>query len=275
MRSRPRVAAALLPLALAVLPACDISVGQLAGRATEEWMHTYPLSPGGTLRIGNTNGLVDVEGTDGTKVEIRAEKIARAATDSAARELLPRITIKEDVTPDRVSIETEKWNGMLLGAGFEVRYHVRAPRNAAFDVETTNGGIRLTDLTGKVLARTTNGGVRAKGLSGGVDARSTNGGVVVDMASLGKDPLMLRTTNGGVTLYVPESAKADLTASWTNGGMNVESGLKVEVSEQSRRRFAGRMNGGGTPVELHTTNGGIRIRPRSQAETDSDERDRQ
>ena len=32
-----------------------------------------------------------------------------------------------------------------------------------------------------------------------------------------------------------------------------------------------RMNGGGTPIELHTTNGGIRIRSRSDAPSNTDD----
>ena len=263
-RPSARVTAAIVPLAIA-LSSCDISVGHLTGRATEEWTHTYPLTRGGVVRIGNTNGTIDVEGVDGSNVEIRAEKIAKAATDTGARELLPRITIKEEIAPDRVTIETEKWSGLMLGAGYEVLYHVRAPKNATIDVTTTNGRISVAGVAGRVVAHTTNGGVTARALTGGVDARSTNGGVSVDMASLGSAPVSLRTTNGGVALMLPDDAKASVSASWTNGGMNLAPGLKVEVTEQSRRKFEGRMNGGGTAIDLHTTNGGIRLRPRQDA----------
>src|SRR5688572_726139 len=172
----------LLVLLVCALTGCDLSVGNLAERATEEWTRSYPLAAGGELRIGNTNGRIEVEGVDGSTVEVRAEKIARAATETGARELLPRITIKEDAQPDRVTIETEKMSGIMIGAAFEVRYHVRAPKGALVNVSTTNGGIGLTALSGKVVARTTNGGVTAKELAGGIDARSTNGGVSIDFA---------------------------------------------------------------------------------------------
>ena len=96
-----------LPLVV-VLAGCDVSLGKLMGRATEEWTHTYPLAEGGEVRIGNTNGRIEVEAVDGSTVEVRAEKIARAATDSGASELLPRIKIKEEISSDRVSVETER-----------------------------------------------------------------------------------------------------------------------------------------------------------------------
>jgi len=261
-----KVGVLLLPLAV-VLAGCDMSFAHLTARATDEWTRTYPLTAGGEVRIVNTNGKIDVEGVDGSTVEVRAEKIARGATDAAARELLPRIVIKEDSRPDRVSLETERMSGIMIGAAFEVRYHVRAPKNAVINVTNTNGQVALTALDGKVREHTTNGGVNGKELTGGVDARSTNGGLTIDMASVGLDSISLRTTNGGVTLMLPDSAKATLSASCTNGGINVSALDKLEVSDQSRRRVEGRLNGGGTSIELQTTNGGIRVRPRGSMAT--------
>lgn len=260
-----RIGVLLLPLGL-LLAGCDLSLGHLTARATDEWSRSYPLEAGGEIRIVNTNGKIEIEGTDGSTVEVKAEKIARGATDTAARELLPRIVIKEDIKPDRVSLETERMSGIMIGAAFEVRYHVRAPKNAVVNITNTNGQVALAALTGKVKAQTTNGGVNGRNLTGGVDARSTNGGVTIDMASIGPDSISLRTTNGGVTLTLPDGAKASLTASCTNGGINVSALDNLEISEQSRRRLEGRLNGGGTAIEVRTTNGGIRVRPRTQAE---------
>lgn len=264
-RAKSATIVLLLPVAL-VLAGCDLSLGHLTARATDEWTRSYPLDAGGEVRIVNTNGKIEIEGTDGSTVEVRAEKIARGATDAAARELLPRIAIKEDIKPDRVWLETERMSGIMIGAAFEVRYHVRAPKRAVVNITNTNGQVALSALDGKVRAQTTNGGVNGRNLSGGVDARSTNGGVTIDMASVGPDSITLRTTNGGVTLTLPDRAKANLTASCTNGGINVSSLENLEISEQSRRRLEGRLNGGGTSIEVRTTNGGIRVRPRQSAE---------
>jgi len=264
-----RLAVFVLPLAV-TLAGCDVSLGNLSARATEEWTHTYPLTAGGEIRIINTNGRIDIEGVDGTTLEVRAERIAKGATDSAARELLPRIVIREDIKPDRVTLETERMSGIMIGAGFEVRYHVRAPKNALVNVTNTNGQVVVGGIGGKVVAHTTNGGVKGTALTGGVDARSTNGGVSIEMASVGPDRISLETTNGGVTLMLPENAKATVSASCTNGGISVGSLDNFEVSEKSRRHLEGRLNGGGTEIELQTTNGGIRLRSRDTINTRTD-----
>lgn len=255
--------------ALAVSAAGCVAIHDLSGRATDEWNRTYTLDPGGELRIANTNGRIEIEGASGSAVEVRAERIARGATDAAARDLLSKIAIREDASPQRVSLETERISGIMIGVSFEVRYHVKAPKNATVNVTNTNGQVVLTGLTGKVNARTTNGGVKGEGLTGAVEARSTNGQVAIDMASVGSEPIRLHTTNGGVVLTLPEAAKADLSASVTNGGISVGEFQNLDVGEKSRRRLEARLNGGGAPIQLDTTNGGVRIRPRnSVSDTD-------
>jgi len=259
----------LLPLVV-ILAGCDLSLGNLAAHATEEWTHTYPLTAGGEIRIVNTNGRIDVEGVDGSTVEIKAEKIARGSTDAAARELLPRIVIKEDVKPDRITLETERMSGIMIGAGFEVRYHVRAPKGAVVNATNTNGQVAVDAMSGKVLAHTTNGAVKGTNLTGGVNGETTNGSISIDMASVGSDSISLETTNGSVTLMLPEKARATVSATVTNGGINVGSLDNFEVTEKARRRLEGKLNGGGTEVELHTTNGSIRLRSRDTINTRTD-----
>ena len=173
-RSARRWALWTFVAAMASIAAGGCGFGPLPGRATEEWTKTYPLTAGGEVRIANTNGKVEIEGVDGPTVEVHAQKIARAATDEGARQLLPRIVINEEIKPDRVSIETGRLAGIMIGAGFEVHYHVKAPRAAVVNARTTNGGVTLTGLTGKIVARTTNGGVKATALTGPVDAATSS-----------------------------------------------------------------------------------------------------
>src|SRR5262249_25969708 len=106
----------LATAALAATVGC-VGVGPLMGKATEEWTKTYALAPGGELRIVNTNGKVQIEAAPGSTVEVHAIKTARATTDEGARQMLPRVVIKEEIRPDLVSFETERMGGILIGAG--------------------------------------------------------------------------------------------------------------------------------------------------------------
>jgi DUF4097 and DUF4098 domain-containing protein YvlB len=54
----------------------------------------------------------------------------------------------------------------------------------------------------------------------------------------------------------------NLSASTVNGPIEV-TGLALDLmGEQSKRRVRGRLNGGGTPIELTTVNGRIQIHAR-------------
>jgi len=235
----------------------DFSVGMASGRASDTWDRTYTVSPGGRVELENGNGAIDViQATDG-KLSVHAERIAKASSDEAAKQLLAKIEIVENVKPDAVRLETRAPKVMRGGA--EVKYSVKVPAGLAVHVTNTNGTITLTGLANAIEANTTNGGIHGENLSGTVSATTTNGGVNLTLAKLGDGGITAETTNGGMSIEIPSDSKADVTAHVVNGGIGVEN-LKLEtVGDQSRRRVEGRINGGGAHIELSTTNGGIRL----------------
>lgn len=255
--SRGLPSAAALAFAIAAV-ACGFPVGPFQARATDTWTRSYPLSKTGEVSILNVNGRVEVEGVDGSTVEVNAERIARGASEQLANDLLKRVSIVDHATPDSVSVETQKVEGILIGARFEVRYHVKVPSTANVRAVTVNGGVDVKSLNGRLMARTTNGGIVGTAIGGGVEARVVNGGIRMRLASIGKDEVAMSTVNGGVRLALPETAKATVSANWVNGGMRT-SGLKLEIREESKRHFEGLLNGGGTSITLATVNGGVAI----------------
>lgn len=251
----------LLPTLTIAATACH-AVGNLSARATDEWNRTYPLAGDGEVQISNTNGKIEVEGVEGSSVEVRAERTARAATESLAREMLPRIVISEEAGPSLVKVATQAVSGLIIGARFEVNYHVRVPKAALVRVRTVNGEIAAESLTGRLIANTVNGAVGGRLLTGGVEARTVNGPLEIELRAVGADPVDLRTTNGPVHLILPQDAKANVTAGCVNGVIDM-SGLMLDLmGEQSKRRVRGRLNGGGTPVDLNTVNGKIEVSAR-------------
>jgi len=267
-RSRTRIPAAVaLPLLLvnlAALQGCDVVTADLKHSETAEWRKNYELAPGGRVEISNINGKIQVEPSTGNAVEIVALKSAKAATPAAAKAALERIEIREDVSPSSISVATKlprSGGGWFEMGGTQVKYTVRVPAGAEVKFTTVNGGVDVTGLSGRVTAETTNGGVTARDISGTIDASTTNGGVDVELTRLGDGGAKLECTNGGIKLRLPADAKASISASITNGGIDA-SGLTLETTEKSRRRLEGRLNGGGAPIRIEGTNGGIRIAAR-------------
>lgn len=238
--------------------------GELAGRAADEWIRSYSLAEGGEVQIGGPSGSVDVQAVDGMTVDVRAERIAHASTDETAREILPRISIREEASPAKVVLRTEPLGGIVIGVSVEVRYDVRAPKTATIRVRTGNGGVHVRGFTGRVIVNSSRGEVTGDDLGGGVELRSVNGNAKIALTSVGADLIDLRVTNGALTLTLPGTASANLLATCTNGVIDV-SALNLErMGEQTSRRVRGRLNGGGTPIELSTINGNIRVEPRAR-----------
>jgi hypothetical protein len=262
-RRSTAIAVLALPLLLTASAGCDVITADLRHSERSEWRRTYELSATGRVEVSNVNGKIDVEPSTGQTVEVVAVKTARGATPELAKEALGRADITEDASRDLVRLTTkytrsESW---LHGQNVQVEYTLKVPANAEVKFTTVNGGVHVNGLGGRITAETTNGGVVARNVSGRIDASTTNGGVDVELARVAEGGATLGCTNGGIKIRLPPEAKATISASVTNGGIDT-GGLTLDTTESSRRRLEGRLNGGGPPIRLSGTNGGITISAR-------------
>jgi hypothetical protein len=252
-------------VAVLCLAACDLAhhrSGPLEGRAADEWTRSYPLAADAEVQIVGASGSIDVQGGNGTTVEVRAERVARASTDAAARELLPRIEIREDITPERILLQTQGLGGIVIGVEVEVNYHLTVPSGARLRLRTANGAVTVADMNGRVVISSANGEVTGRNLRGGVDARSVNKALTIDLAAFDSDPVDLRAVNANVELTLPADTNATLNANDTNGTIEVNDLPFEPLGDQTKRRTRGRLNAGGTPIEITSINGDIHVRPR-------------
>ncbi len=100
-------------------------------------------------------------------------------------------------------------------------------------------------------------------VAGDVKGKTTNGGVSVILSgnSWKGGGLDVETKNGGVQLSIPESYAARVETRTVNGGFKSDiSQLNVERSDRTRGvNLKTDLNGGGAPIRVVTTNGGVRI----------------
>src|SRR5262245_43961468 len=89
---------ALLGLAL-LLSGCNMHRGNLEGRASDEWTRSYTLQDGGEFQVVGGVGTIDVEAGTGTAIEVKAERVVRAASNEMAGSMVSKVKIGEDVTP--------------------------------------------------------------------------------------------------------------------------------------------------------------------------------
>jgi hypothetical protein len=270
------VLAAILAVGL-VTSACDIQAGNgkfdidiASGKATETWSRTYRLADKGRFELINVNGKITAEATDGNELIVEGHKTAKARSDEAAKELLAKLEIREEAGESTVRVESRP--PRLSGfSGHEIEWTIKVPKGVILDLRTTNGGVRLNNLTNEVHAKSTNGGVRGVNIDPTiVEASTVNGGIELELTTAleTSDSIDMEAVNGGVTLQLLPESKASIEARCVNGGVKVEEGLQIKRNDEEqgqgheferRRRLTGTMNGGGAHVRMSTTNGGVRL----------------
>ena len=263
MRDTTSAAAALLVLTVgAVGGGCGLELSDRA-EARDEWKQQYDVRAGATLEIRNSNGSINVRTGDGSKVDVRAVRIVRAPSDEAAKAALADFRIEESSTPDRIVLNAASQNaGFTIGLSRSAEFEVTIPRDVHVVLQTTNGDITASQLTGGFRATGTNGRITADGLAGPVDVELTNGRLQLDLATVHEGGVTAETTNGLISLTMPSEAKARLAVRTTNGGVDA-SGLDLAVTQQTRQRLDATVGGGGPTIRLETTNGAIRVTGRA------------
>jgi Putative adhesin len=217
------------------------------------------VAASGALNVdGGKNGGISVKGENRTDILVRACVQAWGKSAEEAQSLVKGVRVDTGSTIKAEGSADENWG---------VSYQILVPRNTDLNLTAHNGGISIYGVEGNLDFKTLNGGLHLSEIAGNVKGRTTNGGVHVELSggSWKGNGLDLETTNGGVHLSVPQNFAAHFETGTVNGGFHSSfSQLELPKSENGeRRRPGGRvtadLNGGGAPIRLITTNGGVHI----------------
>jgi DUF4097 and DUF4098 domain-containing protein YvlB len=237
-----------------------LASGSLFASVTEEETFSYKLNDGGRFSLSNVNGSVVVTGGSGDNVEIVATKKADNQKD------MDKIEIEISHSDDEIVVETELgksdgWFSRNGGSG-SVKYEVIVPVGTRLDsVETVNGGVNISGVSGKVVAESVNGDLDVSDLAGDVGLSTVNGSIEAEFTTLGDEQrVKVETVNGRVTINLPANADVDISADTLNGGINAKDfGLKADKGFVGSD-LNGKIGDGSARLNIDTVNGSIKIR---------------
>lgn len=237
-----------------------LASGSLFASVTEEETFSYKLNDGGRFSISNVNGSVVVTGGSGDSVEIIATKKADNQKD------LDKIEIEISHSADEIVVETElgdssHWYSHSNNSG-SVRYEVIVPVGTELDsVDTVNGSVSITGVSGNVVAESVNGDLDISDLAGDVGLSTVNGSIDAEFTQLeGQQRVKAETVNGRITIKLPENADVEINADTLNGGINASDfGLEVEKGFVGSD-LNGKIGDGSARLNIDTVNGAIKIR---------------
>ncbi len=250
-----------------------------AGGATAQDKVTVPISNPSqpvTLNASVFNGSIKVTAGAGRDVIVSADEGGnsrrRDRDDDSAPSGMRRIGGRPgmDIEEDHnvVTINTGMSNANLT---------IEVPVNTNLHLKSTNGpGIEVTGINGDHEIENTNGAIRLTDVSGSVVAHTLNGAVIVSLSRItGNKPMSFTSLNGKIDVTLPADTKARLRLKSDNGSIFSDFDVKLDSSsrptvEDSRnsngkyritidKAISGTINGGGPEYTFQTMNGNILI----------------
>lgn len=267
----------------AVLFICLITtVSRLAAQTKHSEEMTVPLSEPGkpvTLEAHLMKGSIKVIGYEGKDVLIQvlmdSSKEEEEDRDDDSRGMkrigsTGGMDVRADEDNNNVRISSSAENKL---AGLVIK----VPQNTTrIELGTINGGeITVSDVSGKLELHNVNGGITATGISGSVVANTVNGDVIVKFKSVDASAAMgFSNLNGKIDVTLPADTKANLKLKCDRGEMFTDFDIDVDktrpkVETKNEDHFhqvkiddwvLGKINGGGSQLELQSQFGSIYIR---------------
>ena len=239
---------------------------------TEKFHETYEVSPGAKLHIDNVNGDIDLQVWKKNHVEVSATKKTNRDEGELAKVRI------EVIVGEVMEIRTKY---LEKNIHVSVDYRIKIPeqlmvqkvatsngdiavKGATGNIEvcTSNGDIELKELVGAVRVKTSNGDIEIRGATAVTEARTSNGDISAEIPQVTKDGIGIATSNGSIDLYISEKLNADLISATSMGevsvkDLDIESQFTVRTGSTSMVR--GRIGKGGSVIDVHTSNGDIRL----------------
>jgi DUF4097 and DUF4098 domain-containing protein YvlB len=226
------------------------------------------------------NGTIVVRGEDRRDLLVTSNTTGNRRRD---REPPPSAAgLRQLVGPSGLSVTEERNQVTITGGGrsFSGRMaevEIRVPTRTDVRLDSINGrDIVVENVDGEIEATHMNGGIRLVNVSGSVLAHSHNGSVVATLLRAAPDRAMAFTTfNGHVDVTLPGDTKALLKVRSDAGEVFTafDTDLQPAVPSSTRqsdrrtrvngsRTILAAINGGGPEIELRTFNGNIYVRRR-------------
>ena len=222
-------------------------------RETENVDRTLTLAPGGTVRLKTFSGRVNITGSGGNQVVIKA---VRRATRDRLDDIKLEITQNGNVIDiDANHRVVERRNDNVVETDFEIQ----VPSQTKLDLRTFSAPVTVTGVAGDLEVEGFSSDIRLTDVSGPKRVKTFSGGVDVQARSWADgDDVNVNTFSGDVTLRLPDNARGAITFDSFSG--TFDSDLPVALSSSSKRNFRGTLNGGGsTDFRLNTFSGSVRI----------------
>jgi hypothetical protein len=213
-----RALACLVTLTAFLTTSCIYIGGsvQLA-RCEKEVPLSAPLPPGSSFSVTTRDGAITVRGIETTECKVLAKVVAYAGTQDAADDLAQQVNVRLEPADDGLKVVIDK-PPVIRNAHFSVSLDADLPARTNLALETSDGSVKITNVTGTIDARTSDGGIEADGLNGDVRLRTSDG--AIRSSHLDTKTLDLHTSDGSIRIAQATVGSCD--AQTSDGGITLD-----------------------------------------------------
>lgn len=247
---------------------CLLSV---SAAMAQDFQRSYQLGAGGSIRVSNVSGNINVSGYDGNAVIVNAFKEGRDSN---------QVEIEDRSAGDRVDIGVQYPRNCNCDAS--VRFEVQVPRAGRYNFEristasgdiraqnfagnlrasTASGEVEVTNVSGEIRASSASGNVNVRNATGEVNASSASGDVDVEIAQLeGAARMTFSSASGDVRVKMPSNLDAEVNLSTVGGSVQTTFPLQVQRRQHGAGEYArGRLGSGAGTLRISSASGNVRL----------------
>jgi len=181
-------------------------------------------------------------------------------------------TYVEVETPGTLDLDAKTSDGNLSARDLQGDLQIRTGDGSAdldnlrgtIRLKSSDGNLTLQNASGTLEARSSDGHMKVDGNFSSVQLHSSDGGLDFALADGAKLTAASRieSSDGTVTIRVPHDFAADLDISTSDGHIDCSLPLTMDhydSREGSGHHMRGKVNAGGVPLAIHTSDGNVTI----------------
>jgi Putative adhesin len=283
-------------LALAALGLAMVSsLTALAQDSDHVWSKSYPVTGKPTLAFDSSDATVEIRSCSACKqISIRVEVEGKKLSDyrieesqtgdqvhfrlhpiehvgfymnfhkshtSVAVETPAELTLEAKTSDGGLNVNDLKGElGFTTGDGDVTLDRVAG----SLRIKSGDGRVNITNASGSLDARTSDGNLNVDGVFHVLTLHTSDGTLGLNLREGTKltEASTIQSSDGSVTLRLPASFAADLSVHTSDGHVDCALPLTMDHYHSAGgdgHELHGQLNGGGTPLTIHTSDGSVKI----------------
>jgi Putative adhesin len=282
-------------IALAAIAVATTTSLAIAQDSDHSWSKIYPVTGKPTLTFETSDANVEFHSCgECREVRIHVEVVGRKLSDYRLEENQggdsvhflfkerPQIGVhivwhKEQTqitveTPAQLTLQAKTSDGNVTLAGLRGELGLTTgDGNVTIDhvsgnlhIKSGDGHVKVTDAEGAIDARTSDASLTVDGLFHSIALHTSDGSLDLNLrqGTALTEASTIQSSDGSVTLHVPQNFAADLDVHTSDGHVDCALPLTMDHYQAGGRdahEVHGKLNGGGTPLTIHTSDGNVKI----------------